>query len=136
MDSFKNNNGLMFALLTLLLMSLTCHLKTLWKNITKRQTNSEKFQLVDPVYAQNDIEKYNRINYLNLDKCVGLPCSTLRDEDHPDIPCDVYKKCFQTVEADTPYKLSDEDQMILYLTAYAEAGLESMGRSRRRNNEN
>lgn len=130
MNSFKNNNGLMFALLTLVLMSLTCHLKTLWKNITKKQNNNEKF---DPMYGKNDIEKYNRINYLNLDKCVGLPCSTLRDEDHPDIPCDVYKKCFQTVEADTPYKLSDEDEMILYLTAYGEAGLESMGRGIRDN---
>lgn len=152
MENIKNNMGLLFALLVLIMMSLTCHIKHMWNNWTKknvsrnnnvsrlnnvsRTNNMERFQLTGDIPSDDDIERYNRINYLDLDKCTGLPCSRIREEDHPDIPCSMYKKCFQTVEADMPYQLSEEDKMLMYLVAYGEAGLESMGRRRRRGRNN
>ena len=140
--NIKKHNGILYCLLVLVLMSLSCHIsnflfpKGCCKNINHQKKSNkiinnmmEKFN--SPRYNDNDMKRFNKINYLDLDECTGLPCSRIREENHPDVPCNIYKQCYQTVEADTPFKLSDEDKMALTLLIYGEAGLEAMGRNKR-----
>lgn len=111
MASKINHQGLLIALLILVLMSLSCHISNLYHYITKKW---EKF---------TNMSKYNEITHHNLNDCSGIPCAKILEESHPDIPCEMLKKCMGAQNT-----LDPEHEKILLLTKLRLAGNEVMNR--------
>ena len=152
MEQIKTHGGLLVALILLVIMSLSCHISKIIKNFKNNEKNIEhrkhfknnntieqifmnkEKQKKESFYDNLNNDKFNKIKYLDLDKCVGLPCSNVLEESHPDIPCNIYKKCSQSYSNNSNNNLlldglTDEQKKILYLTLFVESGIESMGRN-------
>ena len=152
MEQLKTHGGLLVALILLVIMSLSCHISKIIKNLKNTDKNiehrkhfnnnntiekvfmSKENKKKESFYDDINYDKFNKIKYLDLDECVGLPCSNVLEESHPDIPCNIYKKCSQSYSGDFDNNhllngLTEEQKKILYLTLFVESGIETMGRN-------
>lgn len=128
----SNHQGILIGLCILVSISLICHLSNYLfpKNKECKERCLLARLLKEKFGDQNPMSRYNTINYLDLDECVGLPCSRVLNEDHPDIPCNVYKRCLNTLKSGRSgkRKLTDDELKILYLTLYNLSSDEAISR--------
>lgn len=130
----NNHQGLLIGLCLLVSMSLICQISNYFFPKKKQCVGKclmEKIML-EKFNDNKSYKKFNTIKYLDLDECIGLPCSKIMNESHPDIPCNVYKRCKGQMQGQRKKllkdRLSPDDLKILYLTMYTLSGDEAITR--------
>jgi len=109
-----NYSGLFIAVLILLGMLITCHLRNYFNTPKSDFINLAVPTGIPPL-------QYNKISYTpGIQK---IPCEIA---EQGNFPCSQIQSC--TAPQTTQYQLSDSELAVLYKEAYEQAGLELMNR--------
>jgi hypothetical protein len=127
-----NHTGLFIAVLILLGMLITCHLRNYFNpRQTPRLTSMPKSDFIDlAIPTATPPIKYNKITYNPAKQTI--PCEIANQGS---FPCSQIQSCMddQNPQTTQAFQLSDSEIALLYKEAYERAALEVMNRMLKNN---
>ena len=142
MTSINNHSGITYGIIILIMLLMSCHISNYlfpkYKKcmvIFNQNDNNSLIKNNADRFRDIDYDSFNKINYLNDDKSVKIPCQRLQ-EDHPDISDNLRKACnINCIGGNRPERrnnmydnLTEGEKAIIMLTLLNETAIEALGR--------